>query len=99
MKAKDYFQKYDDGIIAEAKDPKIRTDGAIAKMFMEFFEEVNTIIEQRHIKFDRGIIPAVDEQNKKWNAVVNMFIKKYGVTPIEKDGFKTAFYLTINKGT
>lgn len=27
-----------------------------------------------------------------------MFIKKYGVTPIEKDGFKTAFYLTINKG-
>jgi len=96
MKAKDYFQKYDEAIIAEAKDPKVHTDGPISKMFMEFFEEVNTIIDQRHIKFDRGIVSVVEEQNKKWNAVANLFTQKYGVTPITRDGFKTAFYNMVN---
>ena len=61
MKAKDYFQKYDEAIIAEAKDPKVHTDGPISKMFMEFFEEVNTIIDQRHIKFDSGFVSVVEE--------------------------------------
>lgn len=96
MKAKDYFLKYDEAIMEEAKRPETKTDGPMAKMYIDFFKETGNIAKQRHVKYDRGLIPVIDEQNKKWNAVVNLFIKKYGVTPIKKDGFKLAFYDRIN---
>ena len=96
MKAKDYFLKYDEPVMEEARIPETLTDGPMAKMFTEFFKEVGEIAEQRRVKFDRGLIPIVEEQNKKWNAVSNLFIKKYGVTPLKKDGFKIAFYDNLN---
>ena len=96
MKAKDYFLKYDEPVMEEARRPETQTDGPMAKMFIEFFKEVGEIAEQRHAKFDRSITPIVEEQNKKWNAVAILFIKKYGVTPIKKDGFKIAFYDRLN---
>lgn len=64
MKAKDYFLKYDEPVMEEARRPETQTDGPMAKMFIEFFKEVGEIAEQRHAKFDRSITPIVEEQNK-----------------------------------
>lgn len=65
MKAKDYFLKYDEQIMEEAKRPETKTDGPMAKMYIDFFKETGDIAEQRRVKFDRGLIPVIDEQNKK----------------------------------
>lgn len=89
MKAKEYFRKYDEAVWAEAHDPEIHTDGPMAKMFIEFTIEMKEILNKRNVKFDKGVWGVIRDQNEKWNAVMNLFIKKYGETPITRDGFKT----------
>ena len=90
MKAKEYFDKYDTLIWEEAHNEAVRNDGPMAQMFIEFSSEMKDIIKQRHIKVDSAVPGVIREQNQKWNAVVNMFEKKYGVSPINRNGFKTA---------
>ena len=90
MKAKEYFQKYDEPIWKEAHDPAIHTDGPTAKLYIDFALEMREIIKTRNVQFDRGVFSIIREQNDKWNAICNMFIKKYGVSPISHDGFATA---------
>ena len=95
MKAKEYFEKYEDGIMEEAKEPGIRGDGPAAKMLIEFTKEMQQILKDRHVQFDRGVVPVMREQNQKWNAVVNLFEKKYGDSPIRRDGFYRAMRTEI----
>ena len=91
MKAKEYFEKYDEDIWQEAHDPQVKTDGPMAKMFIDFSSEIKDIIKQRNIKSDRAVLALIEELNQKWNAVVRLFEKKYGVSPIKKDGFSIAY--------
>ena len=95
MKAKEYFEKYEEGIMDEALETGIHRDGPAAKMLIEFMSEMKQIIEKRHVQFDRGLIPIIREQNQKWNAVVNLFTKKYGDSPIRRDGFYKAMRTEI----
>ena len=90
MKAKEYFQKYDKPIWEEAHDPAIHTDGPTAKLYIDFALEMKELMKDRNVQFDRGVFSIIREQNDKWNAIRNMFIKKYGVSPISYDGFATA---------
>lgn len=90
MKAKEYFQKYDKPIWEEAHDPAIHTDGPTAKLYIDFALEMKELMKDRNVQFDRGVFSIIREQNDKWNAIRNMFIKKYGVSPISHDGFATA---------
>lgn len=90
MKAKDYFEKYDAQVWAEAHAPGIDTNGPTAQMFIEFVAETKQIIEKRHAQTDSAALAVIDEQNQKWNAVSNMFEKKYGESPIHRNGFETA---------
>ena len=87
MKAKQYFEKYGESIWKEAHDSDINADGPIAKMFIEFLSEVKEIIDRRKVKNDNAVMAVISEQNQKWNAVVNMFVKQYGISPIVRDGF------------
>ena len=87
MKAKEYFEKYEGDIIKEAMSGDAKGDGPSAKMLIEFTKEMKQIIEARHVRIDRGVIHVIREQNQKWNAVANLFEKKYGVSPIKRDGF------------
>lgn len=91
MKAKEYFAKYDEAIWQEAHNDEFLQDGAAAKMFIEFMVETKDISESRNVKTDRGLIGVVRDQNSKWNSICNMFVKKYGVSPIKYDGFKAGF--------
>lgn len=55
------------------------------------------ILAKRHVKYDTGIWGVIKDQNDKWNAVMNLFIKKYGETPIARDGFSIAIMKELNK--
>ena len=90
MKAKEYFEKYDEAIWQEAHEPEVRIDGAMAKMLIDFTSEMSGIIKARNIKTDQGLFGLIEELNVKWNAVVNLFTKKHGASPIRRDGFKIA---------
>jgi hypothetical protein len=93
MKAKEYFAKYDEAIWQEAHEPEVKKDGAMAKMLIDFTSEMSGIIKARNIKTDQGLLGLIEELNVKWNAVVNLFTKKYGASPIRRDGYRIA----INK--
>lgn len=96
MKAKEYFEKYGEGIMEEARSPEIVTDGPMAKMYISFHIEARDMIKQRNVKTDNGLFGIVREMNDKWNAVANLFIKKYGVSPIKRDGFKIGWMQQLN---
>ncbi len=87
MKAKQYFDKYELPLLEEARSQEVGTKGPAAQIFIEFFKEINDMIKVRNIQTDHGLLRLVDEQNNKWNAVCNHFIRKYGVSPLKRDGF------------
>lgn len=90
MKAKEYFEKFGEDVWKEAQEPEFRNDGSFAKIYIAFFSEMKQLMETRNVKLDRAIPRLIDEQNQKWNAVCNLFEKKYGVSPLQRDGFRTA---------
>lgn len=85
MKAKDYFAKYEQALVSS--DPE-ECSAAIADMLNEMNSEVQNLMKARHVKTDAGTFPVFKEMNLKWNAIVRLFEKKYGATPIVKDGFQ-----------
>lgn len=86
MKAKDYFTKYEQALASAGSD---ECSTAIAEMLNEMNSEVQNLLKVRHVKTDAGTFPIFKEMNQKWNAIVRLFEKKYGTTPIIKDGFQT----------
>lgn len=87
MKAKDYFKKYDHDIWTEWHDPEVHRDGPMAKLYIEMSSELKDIMDVRHVNSDRGMIGVLREQNQKWNAIRNLFERKYGESPIQRNGF------------
>lgn len=87
MKAKEYFEKYNEAIYKEAQENSVTQDGPMAQMFIAFASEMKQIIKQRRVATDKGALSVINEQNQKWNAVTNLFIQKYGVSPIQRNGF------------
>lgn len=85
MKAKDYFAKYEQALASDNSD---ECSTAIAEMLNEMNSEVQNLLKVRHVKTDAGTFPIFKEMNQKWNAIVRLFEKKYGATPIVKDGFQ-----------
>lgn len=85
MKAKDYFAKYEQALASDNSD---ECSTAIAEMLNEMNSEVQNLLKVRHVKTDAGTFPIFKEMNQKWNAIVQLFEKKYGATPIVKDGFQ-----------
>lgn len=85
MKAKDYFAKYEQALTSDNSD---ECSTAIAEMLNEMNSEVQNLLKVRHVKTDAGTFPIFKEMNQKWNAIVRLFEKKYGATPIVKDGFQ-----------
>lgn len=96
MKAKEYFALYEEGIMEEAKSPEIITDGPVSKIFIAFNIEARDLIRSRNVKTDNGLFGVIREMNDKWNAVVNLFHKKYGVSPLKRDGFKIGWMSQLN---
>lgn len=87
MKAIEYFDKYDrfftDKTVSEENTRK-----ALSGLLSEMSDEALKLIETRHAKVDIGVAAVLKEKNQQWNAIVHMFEKKYGVSPLKRDGFK-----------
>lgn len=85
MKAKEYYEKYKDGLASEDRDTYLpAAHGLLSDLFLEA-EEISRV---RHVKFDRGAIPILREQNDKYKAIVRMFHKEFGYSPLKPDGFE-----------
>lgn len=84
MKAVDYFNKYESRMI------KNDDDGlkAIGELLYEMVMEAKTLIDARNVKTTSGSVAVLKELNNKWNAICNLFEKKYGVSPIIRDGYQ-----------
>lgn len=84
MKAKDYFEKYEERIMKKDAD----TAKACEDMVEEFCAETEKLIEDRHIKLIGGMVGVMKEQNQKWNALCNLFVKKHGFSVLKRDALK-----------
>ena len=85
MKAKEYFEKYKAGLLASEDKAFV---AAAQCLIYDLFTESKRIVEVRHVKSDSGFIPILKEQNDKYRAIVRMFEREYGVSPIRADGFE-----------
>ena len=85
MKAKEYYEKYKAGLVSA--DEKVSLPAARG-IITELMDEIGAVAKARHVQFDRGIIPIFREQNEKYKAVVRLFEKEYGASPIRMDGFE-----------
>ena len=91
MKAKEYFEKYEEQIMKDFGARGFNGFSGITDMLQEFFKEAIALAEQRHVKTDSGSIAILKEFNDKWNAVGRLFEKRYnGINPLREDGFKHA---------
>lgn len=83
MRAIAYYAKYSEALLnAETLDESAK------KMIGEFLDEMKELIETRHIKTDHGVLGCVRELNEKWNAVVAIFEKRNGSSPLVRNGFR-----------
>lgn len=85
MKAKEYYEKHKAGLVNADKETALT---ATLNLIHELMNEVETVVKARHVKYDKGFIPILREQNDKYKAIVRMFEKEYGVAPIRMDGFE-----------
>ena len=84
MKAKEYFEKYDELII---KDQIAGSIESAKKLIIELSDEVKDICEARHVKRDAAVVSVLKEINQKWNAICSLYEKKYGVSPLNRNAF------------
>ena len=85
MKAKEYFEKYDQLIITELKN---ETSKSAISLLLELSDEVPQLAKQRNVVGGKAVISIIKEINTKWNSICSMFEKKYGVSPLKWNGFK-----------
>ena len=76
MKAKEYFEKYDQLIITELKNG---TSKHAKSLLLELSDEVEQLAKKRHIVRGEAFISIIKEINTKWNSICSMFEKKYGM--------------------
>lgn len=67
-----------------------KSAGPCAILFKDMYNEMVGMIGTRHIQSDQAVVSIIREFNQKWNAVSNMFEKKYGVSPLVHNGFVNA---------
>ena len=88
MKAKDYFNKYKNGLASENKDTYVLT---FREMYQEMYNECVDTMLTRQIKKNDAVVSVFKEMNEKYNALCRLLAKEYGNSPIKENGFA---YLT-----
>lgn len=92
MKAIDYFEQFKPSDNSDLIPETLLSVSEVYSLLNALNEETLELIKIRHIKYDRALPALLDEQNAKWNAISRLFEKKYGKTPLAKDGFKRFWY-------
>lgn len=86
MKASEYFEKYDQRVMDDAKTDEVDAAG---ELLTEFVLETKTLLKKRNVSNNRAMLSCLKEINLKWNAMCNLFQKKYGQSPLLCDGYKS----------
>lgn len=84
MKAKDYFNKYKNGLASEDEATFVLT---FREMYQEMFQECVDIIGTRQVKRNNAVVSVFKEMNEKYNAICRLLAKEYGNSPIKENGF------------
>ena len=91
MKAVDYYNKYGPEFF-NLKD-KEDIDNIALSLVREFNQEIVSLCETRKVETNMGMAGVILELNQKWNALANLFIAGYGLSPILQDGYKRFWML------
>lgn len=84
MKAKEYFNKYKNGLASEDKDTYVLT---FREMYQEMFKECVDTMESRQVKQNNAVVSVFKEMNDRYNAICRLLAKEYGNSPIKENGF------------
>lgn len=93
MKAIDYFEQYGEQVYQEAL--KSSCNDALSYLLGAFVREMKEIIASRKVQSNRGTVAVIRELNEKWNALVAIFEKRKGDSPIKRNGFRLYMELEI----
>lgn len=84
MKAKEYFEKYESLILTDIRE---ESTTYTTELVVELNKEVDTLYKDRNGKSNSALVGVLKEINQKWNAIGTLFEKKYGVSPLKRNGF------------
>lgn len=84
MKAKQYFEKHQQEMTCG--DEK-RVQAAINQLVLELNDEAKDMLKARNVNTDRAAVSILRELNDKYNAVIGLFEKHYGASPLMRDGY------------
>lgn len=84
MKAKDYFNKYKNGLVSEDKDAYV---AAFKEMYKEMLKECVDTIHARQIERNDAAVAVFKEMNERYNALCRLLAKEWGSSPIKENGF------------
>jgi len=59
----------------------------VSELIKAMNREVQAIIEHRHCKTDSAAAAVIQEMNGRWNAMIPMFEKRYGKSPLVRNGY------------
>lgn len=85
MKAKELYQSHRDAILAA--DVKVSTQG-ISDLIHDLLVDLQALQTARKPRTNSALVGMISEINQKYNAVVSLFEKNEGFTPIKPDGFR-----------
>jgi hypothetical protein len=95
MKAIDYYNRDHAALFAS---PDMEGGKNLAmKLVKEFMNETKELIDSRKVSTAKGLAAIVNEQNKKWNALCNLYKDNHGVSPIMKNGYMRFYELLMMK--
>lgn len=83
MKAKEYYEQI------MAKNPQTADEMAIAvgDVVIGLNREAAELVKKRNAKRNDAVRAVIREQNNKWNAIVGLFEKKQGISPIRRNAY------------
>ena len=112
MKAKEIYAKYRHALfeVTDGREMKISQSGKVVRipktddeydevlqqLWRELVDELNALLKQRKANTDKAFLGAVNEINDKYNAVVNMFERDFGWSPLLRNGFRTELLSMVN---
>lgn len=91
MKAKEYYEQI------MAKNPQTAEEMAIAvgDVVIGLNREAAELVKKRNAKRNDAVRAVIREQNNKWNAIVGLFEKKQGISPIRRNAYLDAWVKQI----
>lgn len=84
MKAIDYYREYEHYFFGVAAvKPLDEIQERIEELEEDFLDEAHEIFNKRNGQTSEAYAKVCQEQTDKWNALVRIFEKKHGVSPIK----------------